>query len=337
MKKSGLLVTLFLIAMMCKAQDAQFSQFYAAPLNINPAYAGNTDNATLYLNERMQWPSSNMRSHLSSVSLDFISVIPHAGFGLILQNSFDVSTKQQSNMLGICYSYNIVLHKRFSIRPGLQTTLLNRVLGNDLLFGDQYDSYGRLVNTSSVDNTSKKMIFAPDISAGLMAFSRQDFWIGVAAHHLNRPNISFYSVSKSRLPVLWSVNGGYNFGLSNKYKSGGLRVNSADYSSAMTPVFSYRLQDGFEMLDLGLYYFTYPVCVAFWYRGIPIKKYQDVRTNQAFVVLAGLKFARLKIAYSYDINLSKLKGTGGAHELSIAYSFSSSYHNNRGYVPSPSW
>jgi len=39
------------------AQDAQFSQFYAAPLIINPALTGNTIQDRFSLNYRNQWPA----------------------------------------------------------------------------------------------------------------------------------------------------------------------------------------------------------------------------------------------------------------------------------------
>ena len=38
------------------AQDPQFSQFYAAPLYLNPAFAGSAQEARVGINYRNQWP-----------------------------------------------------------------------------------------------------------------------------------------------------------------------------------------------------------------------------------------------------------------------------------------
>ena len=39
------------------AQDPQFSQFYAAPLYLNPAFAGSSELARVGINYRNQWPA----------------------------------------------------------------------------------------------------------------------------------------------------------------------------------------------------------------------------------------------------------------------------------------
>ncbi|MEJ0030308.1 MAG: type IX secretion system membrane protein PorP/SprF [Bacteroidota bacterium] len=51
---SALLVLLG--ADLASAQDAQFSQFYAAPLYLNPAFAGSTNQGRVGMNYRNQWP-----------------------------------------------------------------------------------------------------------------------------------------------------------------------------------------------------------------------------------------------------------------------------------------
>ncbi len=40
-----------------KAQDPQFSQFYAAPMYLNPGFAGTTVDNRIVFNHRIQWPS----------------------------------------------------------------------------------------------------------------------------------------------------------------------------------------------------------------------------------------------------------------------------------------
>ncbi|MEP7168941.1 MAG: type IX secretion system membrane protein PorP/SprF, partial [Bacteroidota bacterium] len=50
--------TLILISMsgLCLAQDPAFTQFYASPIYLNPAFAGSSRCPRLSLNYRNQWP-----------------------------------------------------------------------------------------------------------------------------------------------------------------------------------------------------------------------------------------------------------------------------------------
>jgi hypothetical protein len=47
------------------AQDPQYSQFYAAPLYLNPAFAGATGQNRIGINYRNQWPAidANFQYH----------------------------------------------------------------------------------------------------------------------------------------------------------------------------------------------------------------------------------------------------------------------------------
>ena len=53
------------------AQDPQFSQFYAAPLYLNPAFAGSTGQARVGANYRNQWPAIDANFNTISAFADF--------------------------------------------------------------------------------------------------------------------------------------------------------------------------------------------------------------------------------------------------------------------------
>src|SRR5690348_681523 len=54
-----------------KAQDPQFSQFYAAPLYLNPAFAGSTNQARAGINYRNQWPAIDANFTTMSFFADY--------------------------------------------------------------------------------------------------------------------------------------------------------------------------------------------------------------------------------------------------------------------------
>ena len=56
MKKYLLGFCLFVIGLSAMAQDFHYSQFYAAPLYLNPALTGSTELSRIGFNYRKQWP-----------------------------------------------------------------------------------------------------------------------------------------------------------------------------------------------------------------------------------------------------------------------------------------
>ena len=68
--------TLFIIAVaifmsnITKAQDPAFSQFYANPLYLNPAFAGSNECPRANLNYRDQWPGIGRTYITTSASFD---------------------------------------------------------------------------------------------------------------------------------------------------------------------------------------------------------------------------------------------------------------------------
>lgn len=62
-----LLVTL-MWSFSLQAQDPIYSQYYAAPIQLNPAFAGNTYTPHIAINYRNQWPSLNQAYVSYSVS-----------------------------------------------------------------------------------------------------------------------------------------------------------------------------------------------------------------------------------------------------------------------------
>src|SRR6187431_3402392 len=66
------------------AQDPQFSQFYAAPLYLNPALTGATGQARAGINYRNQWPAIDANFTTMSAYFDYFIEDKSSGVGIIL-------------------------------------------------------------------------------------------------------------------------------------------------------------------------------------------------------------------------------------------------------------
>lgn len=113
-----LILGLFLCmeAVCSYGQDPQFSQFYANPIYLNPAFAGSVRCPRLALNYRNQWPGLNKTFITLSASYDQHVEALSGGLGLIIMNDkAGNGTLNTSTFSGI-YSYNLNINRNFSIR-----------------------------------------------------------------------------------------------------------------------------------------------------------------------------------------------------------------------------
>lgn len=308
------------------AQDPQFSQFYAAPLYLNPAFAGSTGQTRFGINYRNQWPAIDANFNTISAFWDTYIEDKNSGVGVLLVRDREGILGLQSISLAAQYSYDLRLTKGLSLRPGFQAAVFNRSINFDrLTFGDQFDpNTGDFINPQSAEglNTGQSKFFG-DISAGALLYSHRA-WLGFVAHHLTQPNQSLVG-ERSQLPMKLSAHAGFKFFFRPGEMGQGFYTKEQERSVA--PAVQYRHQGPFDQLDLGLYFTFEPIVIGTWYRGVPFKTVNGIPNNESLVLLVGFtKKGRkdvLNIGYSYDYTISRLgAGSGGAHEFSLVYSWS---------------
>ena len=62
--------------------------------------------------------------------------------------------------------------------------------------------------------------------------------------------------------------------------------------------------------------------IGFYYRGIPLKKFNEITSHESIILLTGLQYDNFNVSYSYDYSISKLKNfSGGSHEISLLFRF----------------
>jgi len=307
------------------AQDPQYSQFYAAPLYLNPAFAGSTNQARFGINYRNQWPAIDANFTTISAYFDTYIEDKNSGVGVMLTRDREGILGLQSMSLAAQYSYNLSLTEGLSFRPGVQLALYQRSVNFDkLTFGDQFDpATGDVINPTSAEALGGGNKFFPDLSFGGL-FYTPTAWLGIAAHHITQPNQSLIG-EQSKLPMKISAHTGIKFHFRPGVVGSGIYARPSERSIA--PALQYRHQGEFDQMDIGTYLTLEPLIIGMWYRGVPFKKVNGFSNNESIVMLLGFtkKGAKdiLNIGYSYDFTISKLgSGSGGAHEFSLVYSWS---------------
>ncbi|MFN3402544.1 MAG: type IX secretion system membrane protein PorP/SprF [Cytophagaceae bacterium] len=317
MKKILLTIIYIFVHTLLFGQDFQLSQFYSAPSLLNPGLAGASGGTRVGLNARNQWSLIGHPIKVNALSLDHYFSDFNSGIGIVAITEKAGSGALKNQKLGLIYSYNLSISDKWKLRTGLQFAFASRSLNSaDLLFGDQIHQDAITGTQETISGRMVKNYF--DFSGGTV-LSRENFWIGLSAFHLNNPNVSF-TERTSELPLLLSLQGGYKFII----ESGSVK-NSYDQSNekSLTPTFLYKAQGAFRQLDLGVYMDFEPVVLGVWYRGVPGNEMLSSKGREAVVLLAGATYKEFRFGYSYDITVSKLSVTnsGGAHEISCSYVF----------------
>jgi type IX secretion system PorP/SprF family membrane protein len=306
---------LFLIYILCtgllKAQDMHFTQFYAAPMYLNPAFAGSNVCSRASLIYRNQWPGINTAYKTYMFSADHHIAKSPMNAGLAVASDVAGSASLRTTIIYPTVAYETYLNRTYSIRLGVQPGIgMQSINYEKFLFGSEIVSGVG----DRIENPIRSTAYF-DANAGLLLHSERAY-IGASFFHLNRPNESLMGAT-SKLPIKYSIHGGYTYNMSGKSK------DILEYKE-LNVVFHYRGQRKFSQLDLGVYYNQYIFTVGFWYRGLPIvKSYAPgYSNNDAVAFLVGYKKDRISIGYSYDLTISRLyKSTSGAHELSLSYQY----------------
>ena len=303
MKKLVILFALISLSGTVLAQDPTFTQFYANPLYLNPAFAGSHGCPRFALNYRNEWPSLSGNYVTYSASYDQYFKNISGGFGVLAMHDQQGQGTINTSMLGLIYSYHLKVTRKFSMMFGARASWFQKSLDWDkLTFGDMIDPRrGFIYSTGDVPRGGSRGFF--DASAGVVGYSKT-FFFGFAAHHLNTPNESMI-VGNSPLPMRFTGHMGaeIEIGKRSKYSTG----------TSIMPNIIYQYQNGFQELNIGTYIKYGAFNVGAWYRN-----------RDAFIMTIGVNTGKFKLGYSYDVTVSKLNNgvSGGSHEISMGLNLS---------------
>lgn len=298
------------------AQDPQFSQYYAAPLYLNPALAGINQKGRAGFNYRNQWPQIPNSFETVSAYVDYNFEEYNSSAGLIITSDTEGLAGLQSTTIGLQYAYQMYVDYKWAFRPAMQVSYTLRDINfSKLTFGDQLNATGIINPTTAENLNTGQNVSYIDLAFGGILYSN-NIWVGMSFHNVLEPNQSFIG-GQSVLPARTSLHGGYKLPL-----NAGRRDLNNGMERSITPTFNFRSQGEFDQLDLGLYATIQPLLFGLWYRGIPIKQFENFPNNEALILMVGVVRNNLTIGYSYDYTLSELGiDAGGAHEISLMFNF----------------
>ena len=318
-----------------RAQDPHFSQFFASPMYLNPAYAGSVVCPRVVANFRQQWPILSGKYTTYSASYDQHIDALSGGIGVLFLGDRAGMGTITTNAISLMYSYKADLTRKVAMRIALQATYQQKSVDfTHATFGDMIDP-----KSGFVYQTGEKLELytkgVADFSTGIVFYSDK-FYGGIAAHHFTQPNESFYYLSgkEARLPMKISANFGAMFDLKQHQRR---EKNIGDMSLSPNLILQYqnKFSDGapYSYINLGMYYTWYPMVLGAWYRNglfrkmkdTDGKKYQYSNRPDAVMFLAGIEYSIFKVCYSYDFtipsgsNKQNKMQTGGAHEVSAQF------------------
>ncbi|WP_339869251.1 type IX secretion system membrane protein PorP/SprF [uncultured Algoriphagus sp.] len=330
-------VLFFISTALVSGQDVQYSQFYANPFYLNPALAGSTELTRVGVNFRNQWPAMDQSFVAFTAYADLFSKKYNSGLGVIISGARESFTQSSTSEIGLVYSYRLRLGEKRFLHVGAQGSFISReVLFDQVILGTQIDiDKGVIVGIPGESFTGDSRFRAPDLNAGLLYYEEK-FWLGVSAFHLLEPEISYIKTDSNKLPVKYSLHGGVRFNLApgniNDY------FNNTDQERSLALAFNYKSQGAFDQLDVGTEFYFEPLILGFWYRGLPSK--YNLPNNESLIGLIGVEFeSGLDFGYSFDYSISKLgqRVSGGAHEVSVRYIFSTRDPRKKYYPPLPTF
>jgi len=312
-----ILVIISILSFSTQAQDPIFSQYYAAPLQLNPAFTGNTYTPHLAFNYRNQWGSWPSAYTTFSASYSQFFDGANSGFGLMVLSDDAGQGLIKTTKIGGFYSYRLEINKNLFVKLGLEAAAVQyRLDWQQLRFPDQIDpesgfftAGGTPIPTEEIQPLDTRKSYV-DFSAGMLIYS-SSFYAGFSAKHLNTPNESLLEINTNidgGLPLRLGIHAGYEY----EFRKG----NKKRPSSFISPNIMFVKQGDFGQINTGFYGNLGIIFGGLWYR-------HAFTIPDAAIVLFGIKKGPYKIGYSYDITISNLTlgESGGSHEISIIMNF----------------
>jgi len=299
--------TSLIAAIAAKAQDPSFSQFFASPLNINPALTANINSDwRLISNFRDQWIGPASPYVTGTISYDskiFQDKVPNVetegnimGLGgmLMFDHAMSGVVKSTYGSLNLSYSIKISQTEYYSERIGIGFGAIYGDRNIDFSrvdFEEQFTGYGFNTNLPTGESalSNSKPYFSA--SSGVVYNAKtlkSNFDLGVAGFHLNKPRQTFLKDENQILAIRKVAHANFETFITDRAV---LNTNAiyqfqkkANYFSIGAGIGLYADEKAETMIMGGLWYWS----------------------KNAVIPYVSLTYKDFQFGLSYDITISKL-------------------------------
>lgn len=303
---------------LAHAQDPVFSQFYAAPTLLNPAFAGMTRAPSITLNHRSQ-------------NVGFVGSVPYqtyaASYGQFVarvNSGFGVSVMADEAGEGVVqtlaatayYAYQVRVDDERLFRIGLSAGIQQRRLDWDrLLFFDQFDAItGATDGSGNINPTQERRpddlsVLFPDFGAGIL-YAGKFAYAGLTVDHLTTPDDRIVNRGPDGFyrgyPLRISLHAGAQIALDG---------DVAQPKAFVVPNVLYTNHGPFDQLNAGAYVGYGALFGGAWFR-------HGFGNGDAVIGTVGVEWDMYQFGYSYDLTVSALNAaSAGSHEVSLQLDF----------------
>lgn len=320
-----------------KAQDVEMSQYFSAPLHLNPALAGISYGPRVTANYRNQWSglgdgfNGGYTTYMAGFDMHIKPM--RGGIGALFTADQVANGLYATYKATVMYSQQIKINRKMAIKIGISGSYINtRVKWEELLWTDMIDPYTGFYNNVNVPNATteplpqKTSIHQGDIGAGALFFTEK-LYVGFAVNNMLMRKVSFNNEDNGPVPMKFTAHFGASLPIKHRA--------SGKYNIWLSPNVLFVNQGKAYQAEA-----TFLAGVSFMYFGLGYRN--AIYNSDAIIGYLGFKKGKFRVGYSYDYTMSKLANkTGGSHELSFTFNWSGGDDNSlnpramKGYLPCP--
>ncbi|MEM7373059.1 MAG: PorP/SprF family type IX secretion system membrane protein [Bacteroidota bacterium] len=338
---------LFGMCLILHAQDPSFTQYFSAPMYLNPALTGFEGGTSIHLNHRDQWfwvGERPTKFYTEAFGADVELGCINSAIGITYMHNVEGAGRYRWQSGGLSFARKFGGRNAYGdweLSLGLRMTYNRRTLHWDrFIFSDQLDPVHGVVRATDLafptDNITESQFTDLDFGATVYQESKRhnSLVAGFAVNHIAQINNSIQNINDT-LPLRGTIHVAYAYRFSQNrsyYFIPTLKLETQRSASAQS--FGEFFSQGFFYRSILIgsgFDFQYKSSIwgGVWFHRRGLKK---TNTNSLIVMIGGelgefvrqAKVAnRYRIGLSYDMPISGIRSDGGGSwEVSLSANFS---------------